>query len=217
MENGALFGIQGRLHAPVDAAPLVGHRSDMDPTILFETVDDWEAWLAAHGGTSRGVWLELAKKGAVRRSVTYAEALEIALRHGWIDAQKKGLDEATWLQRFTPRGSRSIWSQRNREHAERLIAGGHMTPAGLAAVEAARSDGRWEAAYPGQRDATVPEDLRAALDASPDADALFATLNARNRYAILHRVLTAKRPETRASRIEKLVAMLARGETIYPR
>lgn len=177
----------------------------------------WEAWLEAHAGESPGVWLAIPKQGSGRTSPTYAEALDVALCFGWIDGQKAALDAAFFLQRFTPRRPRSIWSQRNREHADRLAAAGRMRPAGLAEVERAKADGRWEAAYAGQATAPVPEDLRAALDAVPEAAALFARLDSANRYAILFRLGTAKRVETRVRRIEEYVAMLARGETLHPR
>jgi uncharacterized protein YdeI (YjbR/CyaY-like superfamily) len=148
--------------------------------------------------------------------VTYLEALRTALRFGWIDGQARSLDDTHYAQRFTPRRARSIWSKRNREFATALIEAGEMEPAGLREVERAKADGRWDAAYDAPSTAAVPEDLRAALDANPAATEFFAGLDARNRYAILHRVQTAKRPETRARRIEKFVAMLAAGEKLYP-
>jgi uncharacterized protein YdeI (YjbR/CyaY-like superfamily) len=157
------------------------------------------------------------KKGSGRTSPTYAEALDAALCFGWIDGQKAPLDAAFYLQRFTPRGPRSIWSKRNREHVDRLTAAGRMRPAGLAEVERAKADGRWEAAYAGQATAEVPDDLRAALEAVPEAGALFAELDSANRYAILFRIGAVKRAETRARKIDEYVAMLARGETLYPR
>jgi len=148
-------------------------------------------------------------------SVTYEQALDVALCHGWIDGRKQGGDAGAWRQKFTPRGPRSAWSQRNREKAEALIAAGRMAPAGLAAVEAARRDGRWGAAYGLSRHRGVPEDLQAALDDNPVAAAFFATLDSRNRYAVLYRVQTAKKAETRARRIADFIAMLARGERIH--
>ncbi len=187
-----------------------------DLPILLVSRDEWETWLAEnHAGVS-GVWLRLAKKDGPLTSVTYDEALTVALCYGWIDGQKKSYDEASWLQKFTPRGPKSIWSKVNRAKAEALIAGGQMKPAGLAAVESARRDGRWEAAYESQSNATVPDDLQAALDGHPEAKAFFATLNSVNRYAILFRVQTAKKAETRARRIEQFVDMLERHETLYP-
>ena len=185
-------------------------------TRAFASVAEWEAWLREHHATAPGVWIRFARKGSGIASVTYMEALQEALRFGWIDGQARGVDDSWYEQRFTPRRARSIWSKRNREFALALIEAGRMEPAGLREVERARADGRWDAAYDAPSTATVPDDLRAALDASPDAAAFFATLNSQNRYAILHRIQTAKKPETRAARIERFVAMLARGETLYP-
>jgi uncharacterized protein YdeI (YjbR/CyaY-like superfamily) len=162
------------------------------------------------------VWLACVKKDAGVPGVTYAEALDVALCHGWIDGQKRKGDERHFLQRFTRRGPRSRWSKINRTRAEALIAEGAMLPAGLAEVERARADGRWEAAYDSHRTATVPPDLEAALAAEPAAAAFFAGLDSANRYAVLYRVQEAKRPETRARRIAKYVAMLAAGEKIHP-
>jgi uncharacterized protein YdeI (YjbR/CyaY-like superfamily) len=160
----------------------------------------------------------LAKKGTTEpTSLTYDEALEEALCHGWIDGQVKRRDEGTYRQRFTPRRSRSRWSQRNVGLAERLLADGRMRPAGVSEIERAKADGRWDAAYAGAAAIDVPADLAAALDAEPQARALFDALTSQNRYAILYRVTTAKRPATRARRIEQFVAMLARGETPYPK
>jgi uncharacterized protein YdeI (YjbR/CyaY-like superfamily) len=161
------------------------------------------------------VWIKFARKGSGVASVTYMEALHAALCFGWIDGQARGVDEASYVQRFTPRRARSIWSKRNREFATALIESGRMQPAGLREVERAKADGRWDAAYDAPSTATVPDDLRAALDASPRAAAFFETLKGQNRYAILHRVQTAKKPETRARRIATFVAMLERGETIH--
>jgi uncharacterized protein YdeI (YjbR/CyaY-like superfamily) len=182
----------------------------------FASASEWEAWLRANHATAPGVWIRFARKGSGVASVTYMEALQEALRFGWIDGQARSVDEAWYEQRFTPRRARSIWSKRNRGFAEALIAAGRMEPAGLAEVERAKADGRWDAAYDAPSTATVPDDLRAALDASPEAAAFFATLKGQNRYAILHRIQTARRPETRARRIERFVAMLERGETLYP-
>ncbi len=186
------------------------------PVALFGSHDAWTAWLAEHHASSAGLWLQIAKRGSTIRSVTYEEALGGALAFGWIDGQKAPLDAAWWLQRFTPRRPGSPWSKANRDRAERLIAQGAMRPSGLSQVESAQADGRWERAYDGQRAATVPDDLRAALAAHPAAEAFFATLDGANRYAVLYRVQDAKRPETRARRIERLVAMLASGETLHP-
>jgi uncharacterized protein YdeI (YjbR/CyaY-like superfamily) len=186
------------------------------PIKLFKTPADWATWLAKNHLKSPGLWLRLAKKDSGLKSITYAEALEAALCYGWIDGQKKSYDERTWLQKFTPRGPRSIWSQINRDKALALIASGQMQPAGLAAVERARANGQWAAAYTSQKTITVPDDLQAALDASPKAKAFFAGLNSANRYAILFGLHTAKKPETRARRLEKFMNMLERGDKLYP-
>jgi uncharacterized protein YdeI (YjbR/CyaY-like superfamily) len=185
------------------------------PVLAFASADAWEAWLAAEHETARGVWIKLAKKGSGVASVTYAEAVEAALRYGWIDGQARRLDDRFYVQRFTPRTRRSRWSMINREKAEALIAAGRMAPAGLREVERARADGRWDAAYASPSAATVPDDLQRALDGDPAAAAFFARLDAQNRYAILHRIGEAKRPDTRARRIEKFVAMLRDERTIY--
>jgi uncharacterized protein YdeI (YjbR/CyaY-like superfamily) len=185
-------------------------------TRAFASAAEWEAWLRQHHETAPGVWIRFAKKGSGVPTVTYLEAVHGALCFGWIDGQARSVDDASYVQRFTPRRARSIWSKRNREFATALIEAGRMQPAGLREVERARADGRWDAAYDAPSTATVPDDLRAALDASPAAAELFATLNSQNRYAILHRVQTARKPETRARRIERLVAMLEAGETLYP-
>jgi uncharacterized protein YdeI (YjbR/CyaY-like superfamily) len=177
---------------------------------------EWESWLERSHESSPGVWLELAKKGAAVVTVTYAEALDGALCFGWIDGQKAALDERFWLQRFTPRRPRSRWSQINRERADALEREGRMRAAGVAQVERARQDGRWEAAYAGQRTALVPEDLRSALAANPRAGAFFEALDGANRYAILYRIQDARRAQTRAERIARYVAMLAAGKTIHP-
>jgi uncharacterized protein YdeI (YjbR/CyaY-like superfamily) len=177
----------------------------------------WRKWLARHHDGSPGVWLVLAKKGTTDpTSVTYAQALDEALCHGWIDGQVRRRDDATYRQRFTPRRARSPWSANNVDNIARLLAAGRMHPAGLAAVERAKADGRWEAAYSGQAGMPVPADLTAALAAQPQAAAMFDILTAQNRYAVLYRIEGAKRPETRARRIEQFVAMLARGETVHP-
>lgn len=185
------------------------------PILAFDSPDAWAAWLEEQHASSKGVWLKLAKKGSGIPSVTYAEALEVALCYGWIDGQKRSHDASAWLQKFTPRGKRSIWSKVNREKALALIESGRMRPAGLEEVERAQRDGRWEAAYDSQSTAAVPTDLAAALEQSPKAQAFFATLDSANRYAILFRVQTAKKAETRARRIEQLVQMLERGEKIH--
>ena len=186
------------------------------PVILFETQADFEAWLDEHHASSSGAWLRLAKKASGLRSLSYDEAVEAGLCFGWIDWQKKGYDERSWLQRFTPRGRQSLWSKVNRAKAEALITAGRVRPAGLAAVERARQTGRWDAAYDPASTAVVPEDLQAALDANERADAFFKTLSGANRYALLFRIQTAKKPETRARRIQEFIAMLERGEKLYP-
>jgi uncharacterized protein YdeI (YjbR/CyaY-like superfamily) len=181
--------------------------------IGFASAGELERWLEENHASSEGIWLKVAKKGVP--GVTYPEALSLALCFGWIDSQKKALDESFFLQRFTPRRPRGRWSRKNRDQAEELIAAGRMRPAGLAEVEAARADGRWQAAYEGQRDAKVPADLQAALDANEAAREFFATLDGANRYAILYRLDEAKKPETRERRLLKFVTMLERGETIH--
>jgi uncharacterized protein YdeI (YjbR/CyaY-like superfamily) len=186
------------------------------PTLSFDTPRAFFDWLADHHASSRGIWLRLAKKGSGAASITYAEAVEVALAWGWIDGQKQRADEASWLQKFTPRGARSVWSKINREKALALIDADAMQPAGLAEVERAKRDGRWHVAYDPPSRATVPDDLQAALAKNARAGAFFATLDARNRYAVLWRVQTAKKAETRQKRIADLVAMLARGEKVHP-
>lgn len=190
------------------------HNADL-PILPFERQKDWAVWLDKNHATSSGVWLKLAKKASGVKSVTYDEALEVALCYGWIDGQKKSHDETSWLQKFTPRGPRSIWSKINTEKALRLIDSGRMRPAGLKAVERARQDGRWDAAYDSQSKAIVPDDLQAELDRNAKAKAFFTTLDSRNRYAILHRIHTAKKAETRVKRIGEFVRMLAKKEKIY--
>lgn len=185
------------------------------PVLPFASAAAWERWLEREHARAPGVWLQIAKKDTGIATVTYAEALDVALCFGWIDGQRRGYDATWFLQRFTPRKRRSKWSRINTGHVARLLAADRMRPAGLAEVEAARKDGRWAAAYAGQASATVPPDLQAALDANPAAAVFFATLRGANRYAILYRVQEAKRPETRARRIDRFVAMLARGETLH--
>jgi uncharacterized protein YdeI (YjbR/CyaY-like superfamily) len=186
------------------------------PALPFESKKKWADWLAKHHDRSSGVWLKLAKKDSGILSVTYEEALDVALCYGWIDGQKKGFDDKYWLQKFTPRGPKSIWSKINTEKAEKLIASGQMKPAGLKAIEAAKQDGRWEAAYSSQKNISVPEDFQAALDKNTKAKSFFATLNSVNRYAILFRIQTAKMAETRTKRIQQFLQMLERGEKLYP-
>jgi uncharacterized protein YdeI (YjbR/CyaY-like superfamily) len=186
------------------------------PLVQFAEARLWAAWLDEHHATSSGVWLRIAKKASGTASVTYDEALEVALCYGWIDGQKKSYDDASWLQKFTPRRLKSIWSKVNCAKAEKLIARGEMKPAGLAAVNQAKQDGRWDAAYDSQNSASIPDDFQAALDQHEGARAFFATLNSRNRYAILFRIQTAKKAETRAKRIEQFIQMLANHEMVYP-
>jgi uncharacterized protein YdeI (YjbR/CyaY-like superfamily) len=185
------------------------------PILLFERQQDWAEWLDQHGSDSPGAWLRFAKKKSEIQSLSYAEALDLALCYGWIDSQKKSYDEASWLQKFTPRGPKSIWSKINREKVQALMEAGRMKPAGLLAVERAKADGRWDAAYDSQSNATVPEDLQAALDQNPKAGAFFATLDSANRYAILFRIHAAKKPETRSKKIAAFVEMLERNEKIH--
>ena len=188
-----------------------------DPEVVrFADALAWSTWLATNHASSVGVWLKIAKKGTKGTSVSYAEALEMAIAWGWIDGQKGKLDDTWWLQRFTPRGPRSIWSKINRQKALALIEAGTMKPSGLAEVERAKKDGRWEAAYDSQSRATVPPDLEKALAANPRAAAFFKTLESYNRYAILFRIHAAKTPETRTARVEKFIAMLAKHEKVHP-
>lgn len=189
-------------------------RSDSAPT-LFKSAKAFETWLRKNHTSSDSLWVKIAKRGADEPSITYPEAVEIALCWGWIDGQKKGLDDQYFLQRFTPRRARSIWSKVNVNKVAALIEAGRMQPPGYAQIEAAKADGRWARAYDGARSSAIPEDLLAALDAAPKAKAFFATISAANRYAVLWRIQTAVRAETRAKRIAQLVEMLARGETIH--
>jgi uncharacterized protein YdeI (YjbR/CyaY-like superfamily) len=184
-------------------------------TILeFEGRGEWAEWMAVHH-TDEGVWLRFARKGSDARSVTHSEALEIALSYGWIDGQVRGESDRAWLQWFGPRTKKSIWSKINRQKALAMIDAGGMHPAGLKEVERARADGRWEQAYDPQRTAAVPEDLQAALSRNTKAKAFFAKLDSKNRYAVLHRIQIAKKPETRERRIRQFVEMLAKGEKLH--
>jgi len=185
------------------------------PILLFASPAELEAWLDDNHAAAEGIWLKIAKKGSGAESVTYAEALELALCFGWIDSQKRGFDEKHFLQRFTPRRPRGKWSRINREKVEGLIAAGAMRAAGMAEVEAAKADGRWDAAYAGQRTAEVPADLQLELDGNEAAREFFASLDSANRYAIVYRLEDAKKPETRARRLRKFVGMLKRGEKIH--
>jgi uncharacterized protein YdeI (YjbR/CyaY-like superfamily) len=181
----------------------------------FASQKVWSAWLAKQHAKSPGIWLKLAKKDSGIASVTYAEALEVALCYGWIDGQVAKFDESYFLRKFTPRGPKSVWSKINRESAVALIERGAMKPAGLRAVDAAKADGRWEKAYESQRTAELPADFSKALNKDAKAKAFFATISSANRYAIIYRINDAKRPETRARRIEQFVAMLHDGNTLH--
>jgi uncharacterized protein YdeI (YjbR/CyaY-like superfamily) len=186
------------------------------PVVPFASREAWALWLEERHATSDGLWLKIAKKGSGIDTVTYSEALEVALCYGWIDGQKASFDDRYWLQRFTPRRARSKWSKVNRRKAMELIERDDMKPAGLREVERAKADGRWDAAYDAQSTARVPEDLRRELERNEAAREFFETLNSANRYAILYQIQDAKKPETRARRIEKYVAMLGEGKKIYP-
>jgi len=185
------------------------------PVKLYKTPDAWAKWLDANHARSSGIWMRIAKKNADITSINYAEALDVALCYGWIDGQKRPLDASSWLQRFTPRGPRSIWSKINTGKAQALIDSGRMRPPGLAAIEAARQSGRWGSAYEPSSAAAVPPELQAAFDRSPKAKAFFDTLRGANRYGIIFRVSTAKKPETKAKRVADFIARLERGETLF--
>ncbi len=185
------------------------------PILLFETIAAWETWLEDHHAESSGVWLQLAKKDSGQVSLSYQEALDMALCFGWIDGQKNKFDAAFWLQKFTPRRKASPWSAINREKATRLIEDGKMRPMGLQEIERAQQDGRWDKAYQSQSNATVPDDLQTALDANPAAKAFFETLNSVNRYAILYRIHSVKNAETRQKKIAQYIQMLAENKKIY--
>jgi len=185
------------------------------PILPFATKKKWADWLAKQHDKSIGVWVKLARKGSDVSSVTYEEAVEVALCYGWIDGQGKRFDDKYWLQKYTPRRPKSIWSKINTERVEKLIASGEMKPAGLKAIEAAKQDGRWDAAYESPKNISVPEDFQAELDKSSKAKAFFATLNSVNRYAILFRIHNARKAETRTKRIRQFMEMLERGEKLY--
>lgn len=184
------------------------------PIILFETADEWETWLVENEANAPGVWLRLAKKASGKPSVTYTEALDVALCYGWIDGKKKSYDDISWVQKFTQRRPKSIWSKINRGKVEQLIENGRMRPAGLKAIEQAKQDGRWAAAYDSQSQVNVPEDFQAELDKNAQAKAFFATLKSANRYSILFRIHTAKKPETRTRRIQQFIEMLEAGKVV---
>jgi uncharacterized protein YdeI (YjbR/CyaY-like superfamily) len=186
------------------------------PIHCFERQRDWTAWLKENHTSSAGLWLKIAKKGAGGTSISYDEAVEIALCFGWIDGQKQAHDDQFWLQRFTRRSEKSVWSKINRDKALALVEAGKMKPAGLEEIERAKLDGRWDAAYDSSSKATVPSDFQSALEGNARAKAFFETLDSRNRYAILFRIQTAKKPETRARRISQFVLMLERQEKVHP-
>jgi uncharacterized protein YdeI (YjbR/CyaY-like superfamily) len=186
------------------------------PVKPFASKQAFAAWLAKHHAKSDGIWLKIAKKDTGIRSVVYAEAVEVALCYGWIDGQARKLDDTYYVQKFTPRRARSKWSKINCDRATKLIASGAMQPAGIAEVERAQADGRWDAAYDSPRNMQLPPELEQAFARNATARQFFETLDSRNRYAVLFRIDDAKRPETRQRRVEKFVDMLTRGETIYP-
>jgi uncharacterized protein YdeI (YjbR/CyaY-like superfamily) len=182
----------------------------------FRTQKEWERWLERNHASKKEIWIEIAKKGSDAKTVTYPEAVISALCYGWIDSQGRSGGEKVALQRFTPRGKRSRWSRINREHAQRLIKEGLMRPGGLAAIEQAKANGEWDRAYEPPSTSKVPDDLERALRRNKKAREFFASLNSQNRYAILHRLAAAKKPDTRARRIEKFVEMLADRRKLYP-
>jgi uncharacterized protein YdeI (YjbR/CyaY-like superfamily) len=185
------------------------------PVLEFVSPKNWEEWLAENHASSSGVWLRFFKKGSDKASITYRGALDEALCYGWIDGQAKSYDEESWVQKFTPRRPRSVWSKNNTQHVERLTQAGKMKPAGLREVEAAKRDGRWDKAYDSPRNAILPEDFLKELDKDKGAKAFFETLNKANTYAIAWRLQTAKRAETRERRMKAILEMLARGEKFH--
>ncbi|MCD7034058.1 YdeI/OmpD-associated family protein [Metabacillus sp. GX 13764] len=186
------------------------------PLLLCSTQDDWGKWLDENYEQPKGIWLKIAKKNAAEASVSYQEALEEALCFGWIDGQKKSFDEEYYLQKFTPRRKRSVWSKVNREKAEKLLAAGKMKQSGIKEMEAAKADGRWEAAYAPQSNFEIPEDFQTELTKNSEAKAFFETLNKRNKYAMCYRIQSAKKAETRQARIRQFVEMLNNKEMLYP-
>ncbi len=191
------------------------HTPDISPARLFKSKEDWAEWLEKNHGKSTGLWLRVAKKESGLKSVSYKEALDVALCYGWIDGQKQPENEKTWLQRFVPRTDKSLWSKINREKALALMASGEMRAAGQQAIENAKKNGRWEAAYDSPSGANVPSDFQIALDASSRAKAFFQTLDRANRYAVLWRIQTVKKAETRARKIQQFIEMLERKEKIH--
>ncbi|MEK2644965.1 YdeI/OmpD-associated family protein [Bdellovibrio sp. BCCA] len=190
-------------------------KSNQKDVLSFASAKQWQSWLRLNHTRSSGVWLQLQKKSSTEKSPTYAEALDVALCYGWIDGQKKAYDENSWLQRFTPRRPRSIWSKKNTEHAERLMRAGKMKKAGLAEIEAAKKDGRWKAAYDSPSKATIPEDFLKALKKNKKAEAFFNSLNKTNLFSIAYRLQTAKTPETRQKRMKLILEMMAKGEKFH--
>ncbi len=197
--------MKSRRHAPGDV-----------PILNFRQQTAWATWLDKNQSTSSGVWLRLAKKASGKLSVSYSEAVDVALCYGWIDGQKKSNSEHAWLQKFTPRAKKSLWSKVNRQKALTLITRGRMRPAGLKEIERAKKDGRWDAAYDSPGGATVPRDFQAALNRNTRAKVFFAALDRRNRYAVLFRIQTATKAETRRKRIEQFIVMLEKHKTLYP-
>jgi len=191
-------------------------KSTTIPILHFESKKKWEDWLSRYHDRAAGMWMKIPKKGSGIRSITYPEAVEVALSYGWIDGQKGALDEHYWLQKFTPRAPNSIWSKTNQKKAEKLIDAGEMKPAGLKAIEQAKKNGSWDAAYEGQQTMPVPDDFQTELDKNPRAKAFFSGLNSTNRYAILFRIHNAKKTDTRLRRIRQFVEMLERNEKLYP-
>ena len=186
------------------------------PVIPLQSQEEWEEWLADNHATSNGVWLQFFKKASGKKTITHAEALDEALCYGWIDGQSKSYDDESWLQKFTPRRARSVWSKVNIQNVERLIQAGKMKPAGLQQIEAAKLDGRWERAYDSPSNATVPDDFLQELEKDKKAKAFFDTLNKANTYAIIYRLQTAKKPETRQRRMRAILEMLSKGEKFHP-
>lgn len=191
------------------------NKSSEKDILSLKSVKEWQAWLRANHACASGVWLHIQKKGSTKRSPTYAEALDVALCHGWIDGQKNRHDESSWLQRFTPRRPRSAWSKKNIEHAERLIRAGKMKSAGLVEIEAAKKDGRWKAAYDSPSNAKIPKDFLKALKRNKRAEAFFKSLNRTNLYSIAYRLQTAKTPEMREKRMKMILEMMAKGEKFH--
>jgi uncharacterized protein YdeI (YjbR/CyaY-like superfamily) len=192
------------------------HNTNGLSIMSFETQQDWERWLTEHHADTVGIWLKIAKKETGKPSVNYSEALDSALCYGWIDGQKASFDDQYWLQKFTPRRPKSIWSKVNCDKATALIAEGRMQPAGIRQVELAKADGRWESAYESQSKITIPDDFQSELDKNQKAKDFFSTLNSINRYAILFRIHSAKKPATRSARINKFIEMLSNNQKIYP-